>query len=93
MTGLRQVAVSLIGAGAFTLGAAIGLSPAGAQQAPGVNPGRDCQVVRTCNFARGAEVRGCLSSYTCRTCRFVKARCTVGNRTGRCEELVCSWGG
>lgn len=83
--------LSLAGAMALTISIAFSL-PASAQPA-GLNPGRDCQVVRTCNFARGAEVRGCLSSYSCRSCRFVKARCTVGNRSGRCEELVCRWGG
>ena len=67
--------------------------PASAQQASGINPQRDCQTVRTCNFARNGEVRGCLSSYTCRTCRLVKARCSIGPRDGKCQEMVCSWGG
>lgn len=63
-----------------------------AQQGASINSGRDCQVVRTCNFARNGAVRGCLSSYTCRTCRLVKARCTIAGRS-RCEQMVCSWGG
>jgi len=67
--------------------------PAAAQIVPTPNPGRDCQTVRTCNFARGAAVRGCLSSYTCRTCRLVRSRCSVGNRRQVCEQMVCSWGG
>ncbi len=72
-----------------------GFGAAGAQQATGVNPTRDCQVLRTCNFARNGAFRGCLSSYTCRTCRLVKARCSIGptGGRGRCEEMVCSWGG
>jgi len=63
-----------------------------AQQAVGIDPGRDCQTVRTCNFSRTGRVRGCLSSYTCRTCRLVTARCTLAGRT-RCQEVVCTWGG
>jgi hypothetical protein len=67
---------------------------ASAQTFPGTSPqGRDCQTVRICNFARGAEVRGCLSSYTCRTCRMVRvANCNLG--AGRlCHEMRCGWGG
>jgi hypothetical protein len=57
-----------------------------------VNQARNCQTVRTCNFSRHGEVRGCLSSYTCRTCRTVRARCNIaGNRY--CQQLVCGWGG
>ncbi len=63
-----------------------------AQQAVGIDPGRDCQTVRTCNFSRTGRVRGCLSSYTCRTCRMVTARCTLAGRS-RCQEVVCTWGG
>jgi hypothetical protein len=61
-------------------------------QGPGTQ-GRDCQTVRTCNFARGAEVRGCLSSYTCRTCKFVQSNCRVGSGAGSCQKLSCTWGG
>ncbi len=63
-----------------------------AQQAVGINPGRDCQTVRTCNFSRQGEVRGCLSSYTCRTCKLVRERCEIAGRTS-CGRFVCSWGG
>ena len=57
------------------------------------NQARDCQTVRTCNFARGATVRGCLSSYTCRTCRLVTSNCTVGGgQGGVCQRMRCSWG-
>ena len=63
-----------------------------AQQAVGINSGRDCQTVRTCNFSRTSEVRGCLSSYTCRTCKLVPQRCEIAWRTN-CGRFVCSWGG
>jgi hypothetical protein len=61
-------------------------------QGPGTQ-GRDCQTVRTCNFARNAEVRGCLSSYTCRTCKFVPSNCRIGATQGACQKLSCTWGG
>ncbi len=55
----------------------------------GLEAGKICQVIRSCNFRRSAKVRGCLSSYSCRQCKFVK-RCS----DGRCEwQSVCSWGG
>ena len=76
--------------GATALSAQTALAPDG----PGVtNQGRDCQTVRTCNFSRDAEVRGCLSSYTCRRCRFVQAKCSIGAGQGPCQKLQCSYGG
>ncbi len=67
------------------------VTPASAQSA--ANPaGRDCQTVRTCQFARGGSFRGCISTYTCRTCRFVNSRCSIGTARGTCRELRCSWG-
>ena len=66
-------------------------SPAEAQQAS-VNSNRDCQTLRTCNFTRNGQPRGCLSSYTCRTCKMVPVKCNIGGRT-ICREMVCSWGG
>ena len=53
---------------------------------------RDCKVLRTCNFTRNGEPRGCLSSYTCRTCKMVPVKCNIGGNT-KCQEFVCSWGG
>ena len=64
-----------------------------AQSAPGVGEQRNCQTIRTCQFAKGGSFRGCLSSYSCRTCRYVAANCTVGTRTGNCRRQVCDWGG
>jgi hypothetical protein len=83
------LAVVLAMAGLTTIG-----SRAHAQEGPGgaINPNRDCQTLLTCNFRRNGQVRGCLSSYSCRQCRFVKSRCSVGNRRGNCRRLVCDWG-
>lgn len=78
---------------AIVLVAAIAVAPplVQAQEGPGglVNPQRDCQTIRTCNFRKGGSYRGCLSSYSCRVCRFVKVACGSG-RT--CEKLRCGWG-
>lgn len=71
-----------------------GVSDALAQAGPGgaINPNRDCQTVLTCNFRKNGQVRGCLSSYSCRQCRFVASRCSVGRQRGTCRRLVCDWG-
>jgi hypothetical protein len=62
-------------------------------QPAGLNVGRDCQVVRACNYGRGGAYRGCLSSFTCRVCRFVPARCYVDGAQRVCQRMRCSWGG
>jgi len=70
--------------------------PAFAQQGSGglVNLERDCQSIRSCNFRRGGSYRGCISSYSCRTCRLVAARCTIGGagNARACREMRCTWG-
>jgi hypothetical protein len=71
----------------------VAVAPAAAQIVPTPNPGRDCQTVRTCNFSRSGAYRGCLSSYTCRICKTVRSRCSIGRRSQVCERIVCSWGG
>lgn len=78
----------LLAAGAFPAG------PVWAQEGPGgaINPGRDCQTITTCRFTRGGSYRGCLSSYSCRVCRFVPSTCTVSGTRKRCHKSVCSWG-
>lgn len=83
----------LSAAAALAVLLSVGTPPAAAQIVPTPNPGRDCQTVRTCDFSRGAAVRGCLSSYTCRVCRTVRSRCSVGSGRQICERLVCTWGG
>lgn len=64
---------------------------ADAQQLPGTSD-RDCQVIRSCNFARGGVYRGCLSSYSCRRCRFVAAPCYVDGSRKVCQRMRCNWG-
>ena len=54
---------------------------------------KDCQVVRTCNFARDAEVRGCLSSYSCRSCRFVPRCQTIAGKRVCDYQAQCGWRG
>lgn len=85
---LSMTLVSLLAAATFA-------TPVLAQEGPGglINPGRDCQTIRTCNFGRGGSYRGCLSSYSCRVCRFVPASCEGMGRRKRCRKLRCSWGG
>jgi hypothetical protein len=66
-----------------------------AQEGPGglINPQRDCQTIRTCNFGRGGSFRGCVSSYSCRVCRFVPTSCRGVGRRKTCRKLRCTWGG
>lgn len=73
---------------------AAGATPSVAQTGPSlVTPQRDCQTIRTCRFDRGGSYRGCLSSYTCRTCQLVRTRCEIGGRRQNCHEMRCTWGG
>lgn len=83
------VAIAL-GAAALASGHA---EPVVAQAAGALGADKRCHVVRTCNFRRGGSYRGCLSSYTCRQCRFVMERCRIGGARGKCRRLKCSWGG
>ena len=68
--------------------------PAFAQAGPGgaINPGRDCQTIRTCNFNRGGSFRGCISSYSCRVCQLVAQRCSIGTVSRNCRQMRCTWG-
>ncbi|MBA4171069.1 MAG: hypothetical protein C0511_00070 [Hyphomicrobium sp.] len=65
-----------------------------AQQGPGgqINPGRDCQTVVACKFAKSGSYRGCISAYSCRVCKLVASRCNVGASSRKCQEFRCSWG-
>jgi len=62
-------------------------------QAAGVEVGKDCHVILTCNFKRNASVRGCLSSYSCRQCEFVKRAVVSIDGLRRTEwRSSCDWG-
>jgi hypothetical protein len=58
----------------------------------GINPNRDCHTVLTCRFTRGGLYRGCLSSYTCRVCSLVAARCRIDPGSRVCQQMRCTWG-
>ena len=94
MTTLRK---ATIGVASLMLILAAGIAVPGgarAQEGPGgsINPGRDCQTIVTCNFKKGGSYRGCLSSYSCRVCRYVASSCTIGGTRKRCHTSVCTWG-
>ena len=74
--------------------AMIALAPAGPQaRAAGIDAGKDCHVILSCNFRRGASVRGCLSSYSCRQCQFVSHSVVSVDGLRRKEwHSVCEWG-
>jgi hypothetical protein len=82
----RSLALAALGVASLTLA-----DPAAARPGPGTSQ-RDCQVVRACNFGRGGLYRGCISSYSCRVCRFVRASCKVGGVRGVCQRMRCDWG-
>ena len=80
---------------ALVLGAIALSGHAAAQQGPGggVNPQRDCQTILTCQYARTGSFRGCVSSYSCRSCSFVTAKCAIpGGGRKVCREMRCGWG-
>jgi hypothetical protein len=74
------------------LSAAMVVVTAGDSLAQSVNPGRDCQTITTCQFQKGGSYRGCLSSYSCRYCRFVASTCLISGVRKRCHKSVCTWG-
>ena len=71
----------------------VGLAAADAVAQPAqLDLNRDCQTIRTCSYARNGIYRGCLSSYSCRVCRFVRASCRMDAGRRVCQELRCTWG-
>jgi hypothetical protein len=78
------LALAVCGAASF---APVAISQSG----PGTS-NRDCQVIRACNFGRGGSYRGCISSYSCRVCRFVRAPCTINGGRRVCHRMRCDWG-
>jgi hypothetical protein len=91
---MRFAPIFLVGFFLMALTVAVLPSSGRAQEGPGgsVNPGRDCQTLLTCRYSKGGSYRGCLSSYSCRVCQFVPARCQIGGRGRNCRELRCNWG-
>jgi hypothetical protein len=61
-------------------------------QPAGLEPNRDCQTIRSCRYTSGGSYRGCVSSYSCRICRFVRASCRMDADRRVCQELRCTWG-
>lgn len=53
---------------------------------------RNCQTLRNCRFTKGGSFRGCVSSYSCRSCYFVPSKCSVGSVSTNCQRQVCDWG-
>jgi hypothetical protein len=94
MTRMRKVSIGLTTLVALAAASLVSSGAGFAQEGPGgaINPGRDCQTVTTCQFARGGSYRGCLSSYSCRVCRFVASTCTISGVRKRCHKSVCTWG-
>lgn len=84
--------LSALGAVSLLLALAAVQSPTTAGAATGLAAGKSCHVIRTCNFSRNAQVRGCLSSYSCRQCSLVRQR--VRTASGRRYEWrsSCNWG-
>ncbi|MFN0218970.1 MAG: hypothetical protein ACKVP4_09175 [Hyphomicrobium sp.] len=86
---------TFIGMAATAILMTLSTLPSAAQEGPGgiINPQRDCQTILNCNFTRSGRYRGCVSSYSCRSCSFVPARCSIaGRRGGVCQRLRCDWG-
>ena len=94
MSTLRKAAIGIASLMLICASSALTAGPVLAQEGPGgaINPGRDCQTITTCNFTKGGSFRGCVSSYSCRVCRFVAASCVVGGTRKRCFQSVCTWG-
>lgn len=94
MTRARKITIGLAGLLALLSAGALSAGPGFAQEGPGgaINPGRDCQTITTCNFSKGGSYRGCLSSYSCRVCRFVASSCTIGGARKKCFQSRCTWG-
>lgn len=86
---IRLTTAALVG-----VGLALSASSAFAQEGPGgvVNPQRDCKTIVTCRFTKGGSYRGCVSSYSCRVCRFASARCEPGFAGRVCTKVRCTWG-
>lgn len=91
---LRKATIGIASLALLLCCAALTAGSGLAQEGPGgaINPGRDCQTIVTCRFTKGGSYRGCLSSYSCRVCRFEASTCVIGGTRKRCHKSVCTWG-
>jgi hypothetical protein len=87
---MRKACIWLLTFLALAMSSALGQQAVA--QSAGFNPNRDCQTIRTCRYTSGGYYRGCLSSYSCRVCRFVPASCRMDADKRVCQELRCTWG-
>jgi hypothetical protein len=71
----------------------MGVHEARAQTTTFSDAQRRCHTIITCRFKKGGAYRGCLSSYSCRRCRLVRANCKIGRNRGGCRRLRCEWAG
>lgn len=86
MTGqFMKLGANLV-AGVFIATAACG-SVASAQV---LNPQRDCHTLLKCNYAKGGSFRGCISTYSCKSCRLVPVSCSAPGASS-CRKIKCSW--
>lgn len=94
MSTLRKATICVASLTLIFAAAAFSAGRGLAQEGPGgaINPGRDCQTITSCQFRKGGSYRGCLSSYSCRVCRFVRSSCTIGGARKSCYESRCTWG-
>ena len=77
----------------LALASVLTLTAGGPAFAAGLEAGKDCHVIQSCNFSRHAAVRGCLSSYSCRQCQFVKRSVVSIDGIRRSEwRSSCDWG-
>lgn len=83
---------SMFTCAACVVALALTLHPAASPAATGLAAGKSCHVVRTCNFSKKAEVRGCLSSYSCRQCNLVRQRGSTASGRRFEWRTVCNWG-
>lgn len=91
--GLAMKVIRMIGRGLLVaLTCALLLPSAVSAQPVGLDAGKDCHTFRTCNFGKRGSYRGCLSTYSCKVCRFVPAKCEVDGRRKVCQRLRCGWG-
>lgn len=89
---MRIASLFLLALLAFGFGIMGSSAQVAVAQPAGLNPNRDCQTMLTCRYSSGGHYRGCLSSYTCRVCRFVRATCRMDAGKQVCQELRCTWG-